>query len=359
MFHVKPHSRYIIHCMNTSIKAFSIEELSSLLGEAHLPSYRTGQILSWLYQKGVSSYDEMTNIPKSVRAQLSDSHPLDPPHLIEQLDSHDGSRKYLIELSDGSLVETVGLPSDDGRLTVCISSQSGCAMGCIFCATGKAGLRRSLLPGEIVDQVLLVQNNYNQRVTNVVVMGQGEPFANFDNVIAALRILNLPKLLAIGARHITVSTCGVLKGIDNFSRIPEQFTLAVSLHAARQAVRDEIMPAMKSQPLDKLRSKLESYSNVTGRRYSFEYALMKGLNDSEADLSALVEYCKGLLCHVNLIPLNEIEDSPIHPVSMKTMSHWQHVLESSGIACSIRRSRGGDIAAACGQLASKHGTRKS
>ena len=196
--------------MMKPIKSFSIEDLESCVKEAKLPSFRAQQILSWLYSKGVSSYDEMTNLPKAAREQFAQTYPLHVPMLLERQISTDESRKYLIKLYDGALVETVGLPSPDGRLTVCASSQSGCSMGCVFCATGKSGLTISLDPGEIVDQVLMVQRDFDQRVTNVVIMGQGEPFANYNNVLAALRILNHQKLLNIGARHITVSTCGIV-----------------------------------------------------------------------------------------------------------------------------------------------------
>lgn len=182
-------------------------------------------------------------------------------------------------------------------------------------------------------------------------MGQGEPFANYDAVLGALRIMNHQKLLNIGARHITVSTCGIIEGIERFSQEPEQFTLAVSLHAARQDIRDEIMPAMKNQRLGALRKALDLYASATGRRFSFEYALMRNVNDGEEDLKALVEYCRRLLCHVNLIPLNEIEGSLIQPVSKATLEEWRGELEDSGIAASIRKSRGSDIAGACGQLA--------
>ena len=226
-------------------------------------------------------------------------------------------------------------------------------MGCSFCATGKQGLTRNLKPGEFIDQLQAVQHDFEQRITNVVIMGQGEPFANYDATLAALRIMNHPKLLNIGARHITVSTCGIISGIKRFAKEPEQFTLAISLHSAIQRTRDKLMPALENQPLEKLRFALETYAKETGRRFSFEYALMKGLNDSDKDLNALIEYAKGLLCHMNLIPLNEIDDSPIKPVSTSKLESWRNALESSGIPASIRTSRGSDISAACGQLAYK------
>ena len=340
--------------MTSPIKAYSTCQLQTLVKEAGLPSFRAKQIIEWLYAKGVSSYEDMTNMPKAMREQFAETYPLYTPVVADKQVSVDGSRKYLLRFYDDIVVETVALPANDGRLTVCCSSQAGCAMGCSFCATGRNGLSRSLAVGEIIDQILMVQRDFGERVTNVVVMGQGEPFANYDNVLAALRIMNDPKLLNIGARHITVSTCGIIEGIGKFAEEPEQFTLAISLHAARQDVRDEIMPSMKSQRLGALRQALEHYSSATGRRFSFEYALMKGVNDSEEDLQALITYCRRLLCHVNLIPLNEIDDSPIHPVSNNTMHYWRDELENAGIPASIRTSRGADIAGACGQLANKH-----
>ncbi|MBQ9044145.1 MAG: 23S rRNA (adenine(2503)-C(2))-methyltransferase RlmN [Eggerthellaceae bacterium] len=340
--------------MTSPIKAYSTSQLQTLVKEAGLPAFRAKQILEWLYAKGVSSYEDMTNMPKAMREQFAETYPLYTPVVADKQVSVDGSRKYLLHFYDDIVVETVALPANDGRFTVCCSSQAGCAMGCSFCATGRNGLSRSLAVGEIIDQILMVQRDFGERVTNVVVMGQGEPFANYDNVLAALRIMNDPKLLNIGARHITVSTCGIIEGIGKFAEEPEQFTLAISLHAARQDVRDEIMPSMKSQRLGALRQALEHYSSATGRRFSFEYALMKGVNDSEEDLQALITYCRRLLCHVNLIPLNEIDDSPIHPVSNNTMHYWRDELENAGIPASIRTSRGADIAGACGQLANKH-----
>ncbi len=339
--------------MTTPIKTYTIEEVEQLLADAGLPKFRAWQVLDWLYVKEISSYEEMSNLPKAMREQLSSSNPLTVPKIIECQTSIDGSRKYLLQFDDGTIVETVGLPSSDGRLTVCCSSQAGCAMACSFCATGKQGLNRNLLVGEIVDQVITVQKDFGSRVTNVVVMGQGEPFANYDAVLGALRILNHKKLLNIGARHITVSTCGLINGINHFAEEPEQFTLAISLHAARQEVRDVLMPAVKNQRLGALRQALDSYAQKTGRRFSFEYALMKDQNDSEEDLNELITYCNRLLCHVNLIPLNEIDDSPIKPVASTELHYWKERLESAGIPASVRQSRGSDIAGACGQLANK------
>ena len=335
-----------------SIKDYSIEETKRLFKEIGFPSFRADQVLSWLYEKGVSSYGEMTNIPKAMREQLTSALPFEKPVIVARQKSFDGTKKYLLKLSDGALVETVGLPTEDGRLTVCCSTQAGCAMKCSFCATGMLGLTRNLSPGEIVDQVITVQEEFGTRVTNVVAMGQGEPFMNYDATLSALRIMNHPKLLNIGARHITVSTCGVLKGIDRFSQEKEQFTLAVSLHSALQSTRNMLIPSMNNQPLEDLRTVLRAYSEKSGRRFTFEYALMKGINDGDEELEALVDYCKGLLCHVNLIPLNDVDGSSYQPVSAREMKRWNEELERRGIASTIRRSQGGDIAAACGQLSS-------
>lgn len=337
--------------MTKPIKSYSPEEAESLLVSLGFPRYRVGQLLSWLYVKQARSYDEMTDLPAALRALLSKSYPLHGSAVEERQISQGGTRKYLISLFDGVLVETVGIPSADGRLTVCCSSQAGCAMKCTFCATGKAGLTRSLYSGEIVDQVLTVQNDFGRRVSNVVFMGQGEPFSNYDNTIGALRILNGTKLLDIGARHITVSTCGVLKGIERFSKEPEQFTLAVSLHSALQNTRDLLMPTLKRAPLTALRRELLRYTERTNRRVTFEYALIKGINDSKKHLEALATFCKGILCHVNIIMFNDIPGSPYKPVSRRTLSQWEQCLNTRNVNATVRQSHGSDIDGACGQLA--------
>lgn len=333
------------------IKSYSPEEVESLLVSMGFPRYRTGQLLSWLYVKQARSYDDMTDLPGSMRTMLAKSYPLYIPAVEERQISRDGTRKYLVSLFDGVLVETVGIPSADGRLTVCCSTQAGCAMNCTFCATGKAGLTRSLYAGEIADQVLTVQNDFGRRVSNVVLMGQGEPFSNYDNTIGALRILNGAKLLDIGARHITVSTCGILKGIERFSKEPEQFTLAISLHSAVQDTRDLLMPTLKHAPLTALKRELLRYTERTNRRVTLEYALIKGVNDSSEHLEALAAFCKGVLCHVNIIMFNDIPESPYRPVPQRTLSQWEQRLSARNVNSTVRQSRGSDIDGACGQLA--------
>lgn len=335
------------------IKALSHNQLVDLFNSLEQPSFRVSQLESWIYSKHVSSYDEMTNLPKSLRNSLARDYPLYVPTIAEKSLSKDGTTKYLIEYSDGTMVETVGIPSGD-RLTVCFSTQAGCRMACAFCATGKNGFTRNLAPGEIYDQVALVSEDYCQRVTNVVGMGQGEPFLNYDSVLAAVRFMNSPNGADIGARHITISTSGIIPKIYKFAKEPEQFTLAVSLHSAIQASRDKLMPKVSNYDLKKLRIALKSYSNSTNRRPTLEYSMVDGINDSDEDLNALIDFCDGLLVHVNLIPLNQVDGSDFRPSSNKRIHLFSDRLNANGIETSVRKSRGADIQGACGQLMQRH-----
>lgn len=386
MFHVK-HSKAtnsnLLYNQLMDIYSYTLEELESTFAELKLPKYRAKQLHEWLHVHNASSYDEMSNLPKALRQQLSQAFPLSSTEVAERLVSSDGSRKYLMKLSDGAAVETVGIPSstqteeqeitaelqtdndgqelDDfsqtgastehkpGRLTVCFSTQVGCGIGCEFCATGKEGFTRNLSAQEMIDQIAFVQKDFGQRVSNVVAMGQGEPFLNYEELIKALRRLNTDEGFKIGARHITVSTCGVVEGIRKFTNEPEQFTLAVSLHSAIQSKRDQLMPGMKKQPLTKLRAVITDYIAEKNRRVTFEYLMIDGVNDAEEDLLNLINFCNGLLCHVNLIPMNETESS-LKSSSLKTIQQWVKELESEHISATIRNSKGSDIAGACGQL---------
>lgn len=321
------------------------------------PRFRGRQLFEWLYGKGAQSYDEMTNLPASFRTQLAKHAPFTPAVVANKQTSADGTRKYLLRLSDGALVETVGIPSRDTneagqsrRLTVCFSTQVGCPMRCSFCATGNEGFTRNLLIGEMVQQILVVARDFDMRVSNAVAMGQGEPFLNYENVLEALRVINHPKGPGIGARHITVSTCGLVEVIERFGNEPEQFTLALSLHAARQVVRDHLMPGASHTPLSSLHQALETYCIQSGRRVSLEYLLIAGINDADEDLDALIDFCRGLSCHVNLLPINKVEGSPYSPCPRSTMNSWVEKLTEARIQASVRDSRGSDIQAACGQL---------
>lgn len=334
----------------TPLTSLTREQLKEALSTLSQPSYRSDQIIRWLYQRGASSYDQMTDLPKSLREQLAEIHPLQAPAMVDSQISSDGTRKYLLSFSDGALVETVGIPSRDNRLTVCFSTQVGCPMGCVFCATGYEGFTRNLSCGEILQQLTLVQDDFGRRITNLVAMGQGEPFLNFDAVAEALAIANSKKGLNIGARKITVSTCGIISGIQKFAEIDKQYTMAVSLHAARQSVRDLIMPHAASQPLAKLKQALIDYLEATNRRVTIEYTLIDGMNDSNKDLSALLSFLDGLLCHVNLIPLNKVEDSPFQPSQDGVIERWLEAITAQGAEATIRHSKGQDIFGACGQL---------
>ncbi len=336
------------------VKALGPEGISDLMGELGAPSYRAAQVIRWLYGRGARSYDEMTDLPAGLRSDLADRLPLVFPAVVGRQTSSDGTRKYLLRLAEGTTVETVGLPAGD-RLTVCFSTQAGCSMGCSFCATGAAGLTRDLGPGEMVDQVRVVAEDFGLRVTNAVAMGQGEPFANYAATLGALRLMNSSDGLRIGARHLTVSTCGLIAGIERLTAEPEQFTLAVSLHSAVQATRDRMMPGVRTQKLPQLRAALVTYAETTGRRPSLEYSLISGLNDTDDELRALVEYCRGLLVHVNLIPINPVESTGFSRPAHDRLSAFERSLRASGTEVSIRAERGADIDAACGQLKQRTG----
>lgn len=331
------------------IRTFEIDDLQDLVKELGQPAFRAKQLYEWLHVKNVCSFDEMTNLPAAMREKLADQFPFDTPvELVKQV-SKDGSRKYLLQFPDGVSVETVGMPNRN-KLAVCISTQAGCAMGCAFCATGFAGLTRSLTAQEMVDQVLHVARDFGERVTSVVFMGQGEPFANFDATVKALRILNDPKGLAIGARHLTVSTSGIIPGIRRFAELPEQFTLAISLHSAIQSTRNQLMPGVKRFTLLRLHEAIQEYVEKTGRRPTYEFAMIEGVNDTNPEMEALIDFCAGTLCHVNLIQLNDVPTSILKPSPLEKVETLQRRLTMHGVETTIRNSRGSDIDTACGQL---------
>lgn len=353
------------------IKRYGISGVRKLLASWGEPKFRADQLISWLYQKQATNYNEMTNINKSLRERLCAEEPLYETRVLNKQTSSDGTRKYLIQLADGCSVETVGIP-ESGRLTVCFSTQVGCAMRCAFCTTGTRGLTRSLSPGEMADQLIVVTKDFGTRITNAVAMGEGEPFANYENTLEALKIMNSPLGLGIGARHLTISTCGLLKPIVRFANESQQFTLAVSLHSAVQPTRNKLVPALIDQPLAELRVALLEYAKLTGRRPSLEVVLIKDITDTEVEIEALVGFAQGMLCHVNLIPFNYLnknetveqscgerssraydkgkESGEFYATLPKRCKEIADRLKRAGIECSVRRSRGTDIAAACGQL---------
>lgn len=339
--------------MDKYIRSLSVEELSEQLDALGEPKYRATQIYEWLHDRNATDYEEMTNLPKALRKKLQNIWPLQAESIIETQTSSDNTKKYLIELSDGNTIESVGIPHyiDDNisHLTACISSQVGCALACEFCATGKLGIVRNLTPDEIIQQVILINKDFERRVDNLVLMGQGEPFLNYDNVIEAIKRINCDKGLGIGARHITISTSGIVDRIYDFSELKNQFRLAISLHSADQNVRNMIMPKLSSQPLHKLKQAIEFYNNVKNRRVTIEYMLLDGINDTDHQLSKLIGFCEGLNVHINLLPYNSIDDSSFHQSSLKVFRKWVDQL-SKRFPTSCRLSRGKDINGACGQL---------
>ena len=313
------------------------------------PAFRVTQLVKWIYQRGAASFGDMTDLPKTLRERLGGLYSFALPVVEARQESADGTRKYLVRFADGVSVEAVGLPAGD-RLTVCFSTQAGCAMGCSFCATGQGGLVRGLGAGEMAAQVLLVASDYGRRVTNAVAMGQGEPFADYDATLGGLRLLNDPDGLGVGARHITVSTCGLLPGIRRMAGEPEQFTLAVSLHSAVQATRDRLMPGVRTYTLAALRSELAGYFAKSGRRPTLEFALIGGLNDTDAELRALVAFTRGVPFHVNLIPVNPVAGTDVVKPDARRVETFRRALSDAGVETSVRVERGADIDAACGQL---------
>lgn len=338
------------------LRSLSHEELVALMAELGMPAFRAKQVEEWVWKKHVSSFDEMTNLSKALRTELAERCTLGGVTETARQVSTDGSRKYLLQFADGVQAECVGMPTRN-RLSVCISTQAGCRMGCVFCATGQGGFTRSLTANEMYDQVSHVADDFQTRASSVVFMGQGEPFANYDETLAALRLLNSPDGAGIGARHLTVSTCGIVPMIRRFSKEPEQFTLAVSLHSAVQATRNVLMPGVRKYSLGRLHEVMGEYVERTGRRPTYEYALIGGVNDNAVELEALCDFTRGTLAHVNLIQLNDLEGSKLKPSAAEKADMFVRALARVGVEATVRNSRGNDIDAACGQLSQKHSSK--
>lgn len=338
------------------LRSLSHEELVALMAELGMPAFRAKQVEEWVWKKHVSSFDEMTNLSKALRTELAARCTLGGVTETARQVSTDGSRKYLLQFADSVQAECVGMPTRN-RLSVCISTQAGCRMGCVFCATGQGGFTRSLTANEMYDQVSHVADDFQTRASSVVFMGQGEPFANYDETLAALRLLNSPDGAGIGARHLTVSTCGIVPMIRRFSKEPEQFTLAVSLHSAVQATRNVLMPGVRKYSLGRLHEVMGEYVERTGRRPTYEYALIGGVNDNAVELEALCDFTRGTLAHVNLIQLNDLEGSKLKPSTAEKADMFVRALARVGVEATVRNSRGNDIDAACGQLSQKHSSK--
>lgn len=329
------------------LKSMTLEELSGFLRSMGEPAFRGRQVFTWLH-KGVSSFDEMSNLSKALREKLKEQCILTVPRVAKkQVSARDGTIKYLWQMADGNCVESVLMRYHHGN-TVCISSQVGCRMGCAFCASTIAGKVRNLTSAEMLDQVLFTQQDSGAEVSNIVLMGIGEPMDNLDNVLRFLELVNHPDGINIGMRHISLSTCGVIPGIARLAELGLQLTLSVSLHAPDSETRSKIMPVNRAYDVEALFAACHEYFRKTGRRISFEYAMIDGVNDHDWQADLIAKRLRGMPGHVNLIPLNEVTESPFRP--SRRMAAFQKQLEAQGITATVRRSLGGDIDASCGQL---------
>ncbi len=325
------------------------EELSAALAALGQPPFRAMQVFKWLHTP-VSSFEEMTNLPKALREKLRESFSLYAPAVEQkQVSRLDGTVKYLWRLRDGNHVESVVMRYEHGN-TVCVSSEVGCPMGCAFCASTIGGKVRDLSASEILDQVMYAQADSGLHISNIVLMGIGEPLDNFDNVIRFLRLVNDPAGMNIGMRHISLSTCGIVEKIDKLAGLGLQLTLSVSLHAPDDETRSKIMPVNRAYNVDTLLAACRRYFEKTGRRISFEYAMIRDVNDTPYHAALLAEKLSGTGCHVNLIPLNEVPESRLHPSTPETLRRFIETLERKNINVTVRRKLGPDIEASCGQL---------
>ena len=333
--------------MKTDIRSMTLEELTEALKALGEPAFRGKQVFTWLH-RGVRSFDEMSDISKSLREKLAGTYRVGGLTAArKQVSRDDGTVKYLWELHDGNCIETVLMQYRHGN-TVCISSQVGCRIGCAFCASTLGGKVRDLAPSEILAQVLFTKKDSGAEISNIVMMGIGEPLDNFDAVLRFLELVNHPEGLNIGMRHISLSTCGLVKKIDKLAQLGLQLTLSVSLHAPDDETRSQLMPVNRAVGVDLLMDTCRRYFETTGRRISYEYAMVEAVNDSDEQADRLAELLRGQPGHVNLIPLNEVAESPLKP--SRRVRQFQQRLESRGVTATVRRKLGGDIDASCGQL---------
>ncbi len=336
--------------MSTNIKDLSLYELHAWITKLDQPAYRAVQLAKWLYQKLTTHFDQMSDLPSEFRQKLKEQFIITWPQILQKQVSKDGAVKYLWKLADGETVESVLIPSQN-RFTICVSTQVGCKLGCKFCASGAAGFRRHLNCGEILDQILAARKNQpNRRITHVVFMGMGEPMDNYDNVIAAVKLINSSAGLDIGARKITLSTSGIIPGIQKLAKEGIQVELSVSLHAGNSEVRNRLMPINRKYPIEQLISACRDYIQRTNRQITFEYTLISGVNDRVEDANDLSKLLRRMKCQVNLIPLNPILEFSHQPPSVETAKQFRKRLQALGVDATIRKTMGRDIDGACGQL---------
>ena len=332
-----------------NIRDLYLEEIEEDLLNMGEKKYRAKQIFAWLY-RGVDSFEEMTDLSKELIAKLKDFYYIKNLEIANLAESKDGTVKYLMRLNDGNCIESVKMKYKYG-ICACVSNQVGCKMGCNFCASARIGFVRSLTPGEIISQILMIEKQSNEKISNVVFMGIGEPLDNYDNVLKAINLINNPKGLNIGARHISISTCGLVPKIKQLADENElQCNLCISLHSSRDEVRSSMMPINKKYSIKEVIDACKYYIEKTNRRITFEYALVDGVNDSYEDAMHLAKLLKGMLCHVNLIPINKIKDGIYEKSSTDKILAFRDALNSKGIVATVRRELGSDISAACGQL---------
>ena len=338
-----------------NIYNYSLEELENYFISIGEKKFRATQIFEWLYRMRVNSFDQMTNVSQKTINHLKENFYLERLEVVDKQISSDGTRKYLFRLIDGKLIETVLMRHNYGN-SICVTTQVGCNMGCSFCASGELGKVRSLTLGEIVEQVLQVQIDLDEeyeRVSNIVVMGIGEPFDNYDNVMKFLKVVNYAKGLEIGARHITVSTCGIVPKIKEFAHFNLQVNLAISLHAPNNELRSKIMKINKAYPIEEVMDAVNYYIQQTNRRVTFEYILLKDVNDSEECALELCKLIKGMNAYVNLIPYNEVTTKQYKKVTKNKAERFYQILDENHIQATLRMEHGADIDAACGQLRAK------
>lgn len=332
------------------LRSLTLEKLKAELEKTGEKAFRAKQIYSWLHQKQVASFDEMTNLSKALRKKLEDNYVIKNLKIVEKLVSkEDNTIKYLFDIGDNIVIESVLMRYSYGN-AVCISSQAGCRMGCTFCASTVDGLERNLIPGEMAGQIYEIQRDIGERISNIVIMGSGEPLDNYDNVIDFLEIIHSKEGNNLSHRHITLSTCGLVDKIYKLSKENLQITLAISLHAPNNDIRQNTMPIAKRYDFTSLIKAARDYANTTKRRVTFEYALIKDVNDREEDARELSSKLKGIMCHVNLIPVNDVKENNYIRSTEENIKHFAEILQSSGIETTIRRKLGSDINAACGQL---------
>jgi 23S rRNA (adenine2503-C2)-methyltransferase len=332
-----------------SILGLSPEQLLEAASPEPLRLYQARQILAWVYRRGITEFNKMTDLPAGLRKSLAEKFSVNPLSLARTAQSRDGAKKLLLEAPRGTSFECVLIPGP-GRLTACLSSQSGCRLGCAFCATGAMGFSRNLVPAEIAGQLLYLMKLAPCPVSNVVFMGMGDPFDNYDNVLAAARIINSPQGFGLGARHITISTAGLVPGIERLAREPEQFKLAVSLNGADDQIRSRLMPVNKKYPLAALLAAVKNYASVTGKLVTFEYVLLAGFNDRPADARNLGRLLRGIPSKVNLIPYNGPPGGEFHQPTKASVREFHRLVSLLHPKVTVRSSKGRDIAAACGML---------